>query len=555
MNTTTSAALGDVESDDHTMDSTDDTAADPVADPAARNAVDDALLNPEPQRDRLSWRRLAIVVAVVAGLAAFAVVRIDDARSNDRPIAKSWSVPYVDVTLTPSYEFQNPESNPARDIALAFVVADPQDRCVPSWGGAYTLDEASRDLELDRRITQLRAAGGDVMISFGGQANDELAFVCTDVDDLTAAYGKVVDRYDAEVIDLDIENADIADAPSIERRAKAIATVQRERIAAGGDLAVWITLPVTTNGLTADGIALVAATIAGGVDVAGVNIMTMNFNSSQPTADMLGATKSALEASAVQVADIYRDQGMTLDGAQRWARLGATPMIGQNDVEGEVFTLDDARGLATFAINKGLGRVSTWSLNRDRSCGAAFVDVMVLSNTCSSLAQGDLEFAGVFSGLRGRSPNQTGDAAVVVIDQPLVVDDPTTSPYPIWRPEAQYPQGYKVVRGGQVYQAKWYTQGQEPSIAPVVNGAEPWSLVGPVDPDDEPFAPTTLAPGTHPDWSPVPLYATGDSILFGGLPYEARWPNKAQVPSALFPVGPDSAWQPLFSIPGEPPDP
>ena len=115
------------------------------------------------------------------------------------PRAKSWSVPYVDVTLTPTYQFQDPQSNPARDVALAFVVADPDDACTPSWGGAYTLDQAGDDLELDRRITQLRAAGGDVMVSFGGQANEELAVACTDQAALDDAYRAVIERYDVHV--------------------------------------------------------------------------------------------------------------------------------------------------------------------------------------------------------------------------------------------------------------------------------------------------------------------------------------------------------------------
>ena len=51
-------------------------------------------------------------------------------------------------------------------------------------GTYFTLDKAARDLDLDRRIEQLRIVDGDVRVSFGGQANDELATVCTDEDEL-----------------------------------------------------------------------------------------------------------------------------------------------------------------------------------------------------------------------------------------------------------------------------------------------------------------------------------------------------------------------------------
>ncbi len=510
-------------------------------------------LLPEEPAQRLSWLRVGALIAIVAVLAGAGAVVLRRISSGTQLLDRSWSVPYVDVTLTPTYEFQNPGSNPARDIALAFVVADPTDACKPSWGGAYSMDQAKQSIELDRRITQLRAAGGDIMVSFGGQANKELAFACTDATKLTAAYRDVVTRYDVKVVDFDIENADLADAASIQRRAHAIATIQKERTTSKHDLAVWLTVPVGTTGLTADGVALVKSTIAAGVTLTGVNAMTMNFGSKEhPTTDMLGATKSALEATAKQISEIYAGQGVTLDDAQRWSHLGATPMIGQNDVPGEVFTIDDAKGLADFAMAKGLGRVSTWSLNRDGPCSTSFADVMVLSNTCSSVTQEPLQYATVFTALPGRAAYLPQTDSVTITDGQQAVDDPAKSPYPIWRPEAQYVEGYKVVRHGLVYQAKWYTQGQEPSTAVANSGDMPWSLVGPIRPDDVPFAPKTETAGTYPDWSPDHLYTKGDRVLLEGLPYQARWTNQAEVPQTLLPVGPDSAWSPLFIVPGEP---
>ena len=503
--------------------------------------------------ERLSWMRVAALVGILGVIAGGAVYGARQLRATDPVLDTSWSVPYVDVTLTPIYQFQNPQSNPARDIALAFVVADPDNACVPSWGGAYTMAEAAGDLELDRRITQLRAAGGEVMVSFGGQANEELAFACADQNDLEGAYRSVVERYDLHAIDLDIENADLADGASIQRRGLAIAAVQQQRVDAGEQLDVWITLPVSTGGLTKDGIALVTATIENGVEVTGVNAMTMNFGSAEnPTTDMLAATKSALVAAVAQLTEIYRGQGVALDESQAWAMLGATPMIGQNDVVGEVFTMDDANGLADFAMTKGLGRVSLWSLNRDAQCGASFADVMVLSNSCSSVDQDPLAFAQAFTVLVGRTSALPQGNAVTVTDPPMLIDDPAASPYPIWRPDAQYPDGFKIVRRGLVYEAKWYTQGFDPSTVTPNPWDSPWALLGRVDPTDVPFTVTTVAPGTHPDWAPTELYATGAKVLLVGLPYEARWPNQGEPPSTLFPVAPDSAWQPLFAIPGEP---
>ena len=80
------------------------------------------------------------------------------------------------------------------------------------------------------------SAGGDAMISFGGLTNSELALACTDQGALTDAYRAVIDRYDASVIDLDLEGGALTDTASIDRRAAAIATIQQEKRAKGETL-------------------------------------------------------------------------------------------------------------------------------------------------------------------------------------------------------------------------------------------------------------------------------------------------------------------------------
>lgn len=501
-----------------------------------------------PPEVRLSWWRLAVLLVALAAIAGGSVLLVRAWRSDDIVVGVSTSVPYVDVTLTPTYAFQDPQSNPARSVALAFVVADPDDACAPSWGGYYSLAEADAQLELSRRLAQLRNAGGDAIVSFGGQANDELALGCEDADALTDAYLDVVTHYDLTAIDLDLEGDELSDAPSIERRATAIAAAQAARTDADRELAVWLTLPVAASGLTSEGAAALDAMLAAGVELAGVNTMTMNFASAEaPTDDMFAATERALERTADQLVGAYAKHGVHLAEGEVWSRLGATPMIGQNDVDGEVFTLDDASDLAGLAARRGLGRVSFWSLNRDSQCDSAFPDVAVLSDVCSGVAQDRLEFAVAFSTLGAdRTPTRVESTV------PPRVDDPATSPYPVWRSRAEYEEGYKVVRRGFVYQARWYTSGVDPAAIGTDPNANPWSLVGPVGPADEPFVPATVAPGTHPEWDPTVLYQAGDDVVYRGLPYQARWANQAETPETQYPVAPSSAWEPQFEIAGEP---
>jgi chitinase len=436
---------------------------------------------------------------------------------------------------------------------LAFVVADPKDGCAPSWGGAYTPDEAAASLELDRRISQLRSSGGSIMLSVGGLNNSELAVACTDQTRLTDAYRQLVRRYDVQTLDLDIEGTATADQASLRRRALALATLQAEREAAGDPLAVWLTLPVAPEGLTADGLGAVRATLEGGVSLRGVNVMTMDFGSEQGSnPDMLDLSIQALESTHKQLSDLYLRLGVQLTSPQVWSRIGATPMIGQNDVDAERFTVDDARGLATFAVDNGLGRVSMWSLNRDARCRGTFTNVVVHSNTCSGVAQDALAFSSVFAGLPGSAVGTSGRESVAIPDQEPVEDDPRTSPYPVWRLSAQYVGGYKVVWHGVVYEAKWANQGADPSEAGDAGTPTPWSVIGPVSSTEKAPRPSPEVTGVKDEWEQATVYARGDRVLFDELPYQARWSTKGDAPSTEYPIGPDDPWQPLFTVPGEP---
>ena len=508
---------------------------------------------PEAPAERLSWLRLGVLILVLAGLGAGGTFAVLHLRDTAGPTAKSWAVPYVDVTLTPTFEFQDPEANPANDVALAFVVADPKDGCAPSWGGAYTPDEAAASLELDRRISQLRSAGGSIMLSVGGLNNSELAVACTDQARLTDAYRQLVRRYDVQTLDLDIEGTATADQASLQRRALALATLQAERESAGDPLAVWLTLPVAPEGLTVDGLGAVRATLEGGVSLRGVNVMTMDFGSEQGSdPDMLDLSTQALEATHKQLSDLYLRLGVQLTSPQVWSRIGATPMIGQNDVDAERFTVDDARGLATFAVDKGLGRVSMWSLNRDARCRGTFTNVVVHSNTCSGVAQDALAFSSVFAGLPGSAVGTSGRESVAIPDEEPVVDDPETSPYPVWRLSAQYVGGYKVVWHGVVYEAKWANQGADPAEAGDASTPNPWSVIGPVSSTEKAPRPSPEVTGVKEEWEQATVYARGDRVLFDKLPYQARWSTKGDAPSTEYPIGPDDPWQPLFTVPGEP---
>jgi chitinase len=520
-------------------------------------------LLPDPPQPQLSPLRVlvALLVLVAVGAGGFFALRqaatVQAARADAATRHAPWFAPYVDATLTPTVAFQDRSSNPARDVVLGFVVAGKgaDDSCTPTWGTYQTLAGAATSMDLDRRIAQVRGQGGDAVISFGGQANTELAVACDRPDALASAYRAVIDRYSTDTVDFDIEGAAVEDAAANLRRAQAIKTVQDDARAHKRHLAVWLTLPVTPQGLNPSALAVVHTMLAQKVDLAGVNVMAMDFGEPSAGRNMLRAVTSSMTATRAQLAAVYGRSGARLSTASLWAKLGVTVMIGQNDVAGERLSVSDARTITGFAASHGMARVSMWSLNRDTQCGVTFAVVGTHSNFCSGVAQKPLQFTKTFARLRGAARAKA--AAVTVPDtlpeaKSTTVDDPAKSPYPIWQPEQPYREGYKVVWHQAVYIAKWYSQGQTPDSQNVVAGNAPWRLIGPVLATDRAPVIPKLRAGTYPAWSPSRVFKAGARVLHHGLPYQASWYTNGDAPGATSDGGTLSPWKALYKIPGEP---
>ncbi|MBO1751490.1 glycosyl hydrolase family 18 [Actinotalea sp. BY-33] len=509
-------------------------------------------LAPQRPRTRISWLRVLVVLVCTVAVSWGGYRTVSAAVTQlDEPDPAVFAA-YVDVTAWPPYPFETPSGPEEANVVLSFVVADPERGCAPSWGGYYSLDEAASEIELDRRVSQLRLTGGQARVSFGGQLGTELGTACTDTEDLVDAYQEVIDRYELTSIDLDLEGATLQDVEGSERRAEAIRQIQEEAAAADESLAVWLTLPVAPTGLTAEGLAAVTTMLAAGVDVAGVNGMTMDFgvvtSESAPLSDVVVEASKALHG---QVRAAFADAGQSLSENDAWAKVGITPMIGQSDVATEVFTVEDAEVVNQFAQDVAVGQVAMWSLNRDSTCTAPLPTVLtVVQTSCSGIDQGASRFAEVLSAdLASRpavpAPESAPSASPAVVPAPStgpageVVDDPETSPFPIWDPLGTYPGGTKIVWQKQVYQARYWTSGVTPGAAGA-GGDAPWTLVGPVLPGDTPAPLPTLPEGTYPAWDPEEPYTAGTRVLLDGVPYEAKWWSQGQEPGT--PVQGGSPW-------------
>jgi chitinase len=231
---------------------------------------------------------------------------------------------------------------------LAFIIADQHRN--PAWDGRIPV---TNNLYAGQ-ISGLRARGGEVIVSFGGETGRELALVETNAAVLQAKYESVLDRYHFSWLDFDIEGRALENTRANERRNTALAGLQ----ASHPGLILSYTLPVDPDGLSEDARNLLADARARGVRVHSANVMTMDFG---PEFSRGKKMSDVSIASALRA----REQCAAIDPQ---IQIGLTPDIGQNDVKSEIFTLADARSLKDWAVARPwVCSLSFWCSNRD--CG------------------------------------------------------------------------------------------------------------------------------------------------------------------------------------------
>jgi chitinase len=288
------------------------------------------------------------------------------------------AAPYIDMGAWPTPSMSDMAvKGKLKSFTLGFVTAWG---CKASWFGAY---DPRAGWQADE-IAKIRAAGGDVKVSFGGASGIELAQNCTTVTSLADEYDAVVKAYRLNYIDLDIEGAAVADPVSIQRRSQALAVVQQRN----PGLKISLTLPVLPEGLDANGLNVVKAAKNAGVALDLVNIMAMDYY--YPPADQGDRAIAAARATQAQIKSLY---GLT--DAAAWKKIGVTPMLGVNDSRNEIFYTSDATQLVNFAKSVHLGMLSFWEMTRDRNaCNGSLVD-------CTNVPQQPYEFSKIFGGYTG----------------------------------------------------------------------------------------------------------------------------------------------------------
>jgi hypothetical protein len=312
-------------------------------------------------------RRPALVAIMAAALCALVPL-------GTGPVGASTTTP---AAMVAPYEYMGWGNPPPpasvlattglHDLTLAFILSNGA--CDPEWDGSRPLlggtDAAT--------IAAIRAAGGNVDVSFGGSAGTKLGVVCPNATALMGAYQTVISDYDLTAIDVDIEGVEYASAAARGRVIDALAALQRR----DPNLEISITFQVYRSGLGADGKAMIRHAAALGFQPYAWTIMT--FDLLPAVSSMTAATERVIGDLEQVMAKAYHESS-----AQAYAHMGISSMNGDTDVTGETVSVSAFGQILAFAERKHLARVTFWAVNRDRPCTGGFAED---DGNCSGITQ------------------------------------------------------------------------------------------------------------------------------------------------------------------------
>ncbi|MEU6357694.1 chitinase [Streptomyces sp. NPDC047072] len=337
----------------------------------------------------LSVSALSAGLVGVGGGGALAAPSSPSPSGFGKPLPAHVAAPYVE-----SWTGQSPADLAAASgnkyLTLAFLQTATAGSCTAYWNGET--DQPISKATFGHDIAAIQARGGNVIPSFGGWSADttgtELADSCTSVDAIADVFKSLVSTYGITRIDLDVEGDSINNTAGIDRRNKAIAQVQRWAERTGRTVQFSYTLPTSTTGLEANGLAVLQNAVDNHARVDVVNLMTFDYYDGA-THDMAADTQTAAEGLHGQLAALHPKKS----SAQLWSMIGVIEMPGIDDYgPEETFTVENAATVEKWAEAKRINTLSFWALQRDNGgCPGTGG-----SDSCSGIAQDTWAFSHTF---------------------------------------------------------------------------------------------------------------------------------------------------------------
>ncbi|MGW2090900.1 ricin-type beta-trefoil lectin domain protein [Promicromonospora sukumoe] len=234
-----------------------------------------------------------------------------------------------------------------RAFTMAFILSSGG--CNPAWDGSRPLTGG-----VDQQtINAIKAAGGQVQISFGGWSGNKLGPNCSTPAAYAGAVQQVINAHQPNVVDFDIENSDEFENYTVQDRILQGLIIVKQN---NPNVKIAVTIGTGRSGPEGAGTRLINRAAQLGVPIDNYTIMPFNFGSSNIAQDTINASEGL--KNQLKSANGWTD-------AQAYAHMGISGMNGSSD-QGEITTTAAWTQIRDYARNNGLTRLAFWSVNRDQ---------------------------------------------------------------------------------------------------------------------------------------------------------------------------------------------
>ena len=410
-------------------------------------------------RTRMPRAALAAAAAasLVAGGVLVATVASGSAQAATTALGSNWyaSAPYdMPLDNTPPDLTQVMAATGEKAFVLAFVLAENGSACAPAWDGGSSAVSSSDSV--GTQINALRAAGGDVSVSFGGYNGTKLGQVCGSASATAAAEQQVITAYGLHAIDLDLEEPEYENTSAIANELGAAQILQ----ANNPGLYVSVTIPGTSAGTGWFGTQLLDEAKTLGFTPNAFTIMPFDG----------GFSGASSQISALQAFNGILTSTFGWSSATAYAHEGISSMNGRTD-SAEYFYQTDFQSVLTWAESVGLGRYSFWSVNRDRECNPPSNNG-TLSGSCSSVTQNSWDFTKYDAEFAGATPPVTSSATATTASASASASATSTgtgssggSCAAAWSSTSSYSNGAEVSYNGHNWTANQWNYNEVPGGA------------------------------------------------------------------------------------------
>ena len=410
-------------------------------------------------------RRAALASTVAASLVlggtvlAMTTLGGSPAIADTSALSSNWyaSAPYdMPLDNNPPNLTQVMSATGEKAYVLAFVLAQNETICAPAWDGGSSVVSSSDSVA--SQINALRAAGGDVAVSFGGYNGTKLGQVCGSAAATAAAEQTVISTYGLHAIDLDLEEPEYESSSAIANELGAAQIIQ----ANNPGIYISVTMPGTTSGTGWFGEQLLDEAKTLGFTPNAFTIMPFDG----------GFSGASSQISALESFNSILMSTFGWSSATAYAHEGVSSMNGRTD-SAEYFYQSDFQSVLTWAESVGLARYSYWDVNRDLECNPPDNNG-TLSGTCSGVTQNSWDFTKYDAEFAGATPPVT--------TSPTASSSPTASASPTatstgstgggsgtcdaaWSSSSSYSQGAEVSYGGDNWTANQWNDDEIPGGA------------------------------------------------------------------------------------------